>query len=62
MCFVAQGFSPFQFVSIQRDFDLKHIRLFSISISITLLFTFSITFCVLVVIKKSLVQIKLLTY
>ena len=40
MSLVAQGFSPFQVISIPRDFDLKNIRLFSISISMKLLFVF----------------------
>ena len=40
MSLVAQGFSPFQVKSITRDFDLKNIRLFSISISMKLLFHF----------------------
>ena len=35
MSLVAQGFSQFQVISIPRDFDLKNIRLFSISVKLT---------------------------
>ena len=40
MFLVAQSFSPFQVISIQRGFNFKNIRLFSILISMKLLFYF----------------------
>ena len=56
MSLVAQGFSPFQVISIPSDFGLKNIRLFNFDLY-EIIVSFSITFCVLEVITNTLVQI-----
>ena len=55
MYLVAQGFSPFQVISIPSDFDLKIIRLFNFDLYEIV--SFSITFFTLVVFTNTLVQI-----
>ena len=53
---IARGFYTFQVISIARDFDLKNFRLSEIVVS------FSISFCILIVITNPLVQIQLCVY
>ena len=55
MSLVAQDFSPFQVISIPRDFNLKNSLFYFDLYRIVVIF--STTVCILVVITNTLVQI-----